>query len=284
VNSEKYRDLPPCKIVPQLADEGIYLASESSMYRILREEKQLAHRSSTQPAERKRPDACAADAPNRVWSWDITYLATLIAGQYFYLYMMMDVFSRKIVGWSVHDEQSAEYASCLMKEASLNENIQPQQLKLHSDNGSPMKGSTMLATLQTLGVIPSFSRPSVSDDNPYSEALFKTVKYHPSFPALSRFESISDARQWCIKFVEWYNKQHLHSGLKFITPEQRHSGKDKAIMAKRDQVYKLAKLQHPERWSRETRNWSLPDVVTLNPDRKNRKAARSDQVSLMRDA
>ena len=126
----------------------------------------------------------------------------------------------------------------------------------------------MLATLENLGVIASFSRPSVSDDNPFSEALFKTLKYHPSFPARSKFETVFDARRWVIEFVKWYNHQHQHSGLKYVTPHQRHTGEDKELLDKRHQVYLQARAEHPERWSRHTRDWRLPDEVTLNPNRK----------------
>ena len=205
VNSEKYRDLSPNKIVPMLADEEKYVASESSFYRILREEKQLTHRGKSKPANHKRPDECVATAPNQLWSWDITYLPSPVLGEYFYLYMMVDVFSRKIVGWSVHDSQSAEHAAQLVKQACIDEKIQKDQITLHSDNGSPMKGLTMLAMLQVLGITASFSRPSVSDDNPFSEALFRTVKYYPTFPTSSAFASITEARKWCIAFACWYN-------------------------------------------------------------------------------
>ena len=267
-NSEPYRDLPPSKIVPQLADEGRYVASESTFYRILRTENQLAHRQLSKPAKHHKPKACMASAPNQVWSWDISYLPSQVRGMYFYLYMVVDIYSRKIVGWSIQEVESAEHAAALIKQACLDENVKRDQLILHSDNGSPMKGMTMLAMLQTLGVIPSFSRPSVSDDNPFSESLFKTLKYHSTFPRASCFETILDARLWTERFVAWYNQEHLHSALKFVTPHHRHTGMDKNIREKRHLVYQMAKQQHPERWSGNTRNWQLPEVVMLNPDRK----------------
>lgn len=269
-NHEFYRDLPPCKIVPLLADEGVYIASESSFYRILREEKQLTHRQTSRPATHRRPDACEARGPNEVWTWDISYLPTQVAGLYFYLYIIIDIFSRKITGFGVHERESSEHAANLITQACLEEEVKREQLILHSDNGAPMKGATMLATLEKLGVVPSFSRPSVSDDNPYSEALFRTVKYHPTFPILDKFPTILDARQWAEKFVHWYNNEHLHSALKFVTPQQRHSGDDKRIRANRHLVYQIAKAQNPERWTGETRDWSLPNVVTLNPNKKDR--------------
>jgi putative transposase len=270
-NSNRFKDLPPCKIVPMLADEGGYLASESTFYRVLKEKNQLAHRGKSKPAKNHRPRECVAGAPCQVWTWDITYLPTQIRGIYFYLYMIVDIYSRKIVGFRVHTEERAEHASRLMEQACIDEKIAPNQLILHQDNGSPMKASVFHATLQRLGVIPSFSRPSVSDDNPFSEALFKTMKYRPEFPLQGQFNTLVDAIMWCEWFVDWYNNQHLHSELKFLTPNQRHKGEDAAILASRHNAYLLAKQKNPLRWSgRKTRNWELPDKVTLNPDRKNK--------------
>jgi hypothetical protein len=160
-NSLEYRDLPPSQIVPKLADQGIYLASESSFYRILKQAAFNAHRLNTRPRSHTRPLAVVATSPNKVWSWDITYLKGPIRGQYFFLYMIMDVFSRMIVGHEVYLCESAEYASALIIDATRRQNISREQLTLHSDNGGPMKGATMLSTLQTLGVVPSFSRPKV---------------------------------------------------------------------------------------------------------------------------
>lgn len=268
VNSAPYQDLPPCKIVPLLADAGRYIGSESTIYRVLHAENQLCHRQATRPAKHSKPTAYIADQCNQVWTWDISYLPTQVRGLYFYLYMMVDIYSRKIVGWSIHEVESSGYAAKLIKQACLDEQVSQDQLVLHSDNGAPMKGATMLAMLEKLGVVPSFSRPSVSDDNPYSEALFKTLKYHPTFPMTDKFATISDARVWCEKFVAWYNKQHLHSALKFVTPEQRHTGEDIIVREKRHAVYEEAKKQNPQRWAGSTRNWSLPNIVTLNPNKK----------------
>jgi putative transposase len=280
VNSHEYCDLPPCQIVPRLADKGVYIASESTIYRILREEKQLAHRGLSKPAKHKKPEQRKACGANQLWSWDITYLPSRVRGIYYYLYMIMDVYSRKIVGWSIHHEQSADHAAHLIKQSCFDEGIERNQVTLHSDNGTPMKGSTMLAMLETLGVTPSFSRPSVSDDNPFSEALFKTLKYRPNFPITDKFGTIFDARSWVIKFSAWYNDAHMHSGLKFITPNQRHVGNDKVIMKNRHNVYIKAKEKHPERWAKSTRNWQLPPVVTLNANRK-KKNSTTDKEELM---
>lgn len=264
-NSARYSTMPPSQIVPTLADEGEYIASESSFYRVLREENQLVHRGRAQrPRTVAKPQAHQATAPNEVWSWDITYLASNIVGLFFRLYLVMDIYSRKIVGWEVHESESAEYAAMLIEKACWAEHIRRDGLVLHSDNGSPMKGATMLAKLQKLGIMPSFSRPSVSNDNPYSESLFGTMKYMPMYPT-KPFDSLDVARTWVHRFAQWYNNEHRHSGLKFVTPNERHQGQDKAILAQRKAVYEAAKQRHPERWSGETRNWDRVGAVWLNP-------------------
>ncbi len=263
-NSHEFAQLPPSQIVPALADQGQYIASESTFYRVLQEADQLAHRGKTKPPTRKRPAPLQANAPNQLWSWDITYLATTVKGMFFYLYLIMDVFSRKIVGWEVYETESAEQASSVFRKSYLREGIAGNDLALHSDNGSPMKGATMLATLQRLGVMPSFSRPSVSDDNPYSEALFKTLKYHPAFPD-KPFDSLEEARTWVTSFQHWYNEVHRHSSLKFVTPGQRHRGEDIAILKQRHMLYEAAKARLTGRWSGKTRNWTPVEMVYLNP-------------------
>jgi transposase InsO family protein len=265
-NSKEFKSQAPKQIVPALADRGIYIASESSFYRILRDADQLQHRGRTaSPASTRKPEPYTADGPNQVWSWDITYLASNLKGVFFYLYLFMDIYSRKIVGWEVYENESSEQAADVLRKTRLAEALAANhEVVLHSDNGSPMKGATMLATMQKLGVVPSFSRPSVSNDNPFSESLFKTLKYVPSYPS-KPFESLDDARQWVASFTDWYNHTHHHSGLKFVTPEQRHNGEDKAILEQRKVVYEEAKRQHPERWSGETRNWEHESVVNLNP-------------------
>ena len=265
-NREEYSSLPPSQIVPALADQGTYIASESSFYRVLREADQLHRRGKAQaPRAVSKPTGYKASAPNRVWSWDITYLATTIAGMFFRLYLVMDIYSRKIVGWEVHENETAEHASRLIRKACLAEGISEHGLVLHADNGSPMKGATMLATLQRLGVVPSFSRPSVSNDNPYSESLFGTMKYTPAFPS-KPFESLTAARDWVHGFVHWYNEEHRHSGIQFLTPAERHRREDHAILAKRKDLYEAAKERNPQRWSGPTRNWEPVGEVWLNPE------------------
>jgi transposase InsO family protein len=264
VNSKEFRDLPPSQIVPRLADQGRYLASESTLYRLLREEGQLVFREpSKSPTPRDVPVLCAT-AANQVWSWDITYLSSALRGSFYYLYLAEDIWSRKIVGWEVHQEESMDLAAGFIDQICYRLGVDPEGLTLHSDNGGPMKGSTMLATLQRLGIIPSFSRPRVSDDNPFSEALFRTLKYRPAYPKRP-FESIDEARAWVADFVAWYNTEHCHSGIRFVTPEQRHLGRDAALLEARARLYQRARDQHPERWSRGCRNWTPPSTVTLNP-------------------
>lgn len=263
VNSPELRDKSPSQIVPFLADKGIYLASESSMYRILKDAEQSSHRSHARAPRHQKPMELVARAPREIFSWDITYLKSNVLGMFFYLYLVMDIYSRKIVGFEVHDKQSSELASELIFKICDEENIQPHQLILHSDNGKPMKGATLLATLQCLGVVPSFSRPSVSDDNPFSEALFRTTKYCPQFPT-NPFCSIEEAREWVKNFVRWYNEEHLHSGINFVTPSSRHRGEDQSILIARHKLYEKAKLIHPERWSGKTRNWEKEKEVHLN--------------------
>ena len=265
-NAPQHRDLSPKQIVPMLADEGIYIASESTVYRILREEKQLAHRAPSRPAtKRHRPEAYVATGPNQVWSWDITYVRGPVRGAFFYLYVVMDVWSRKLVGWTLEEEESAEHAQAMMAAACRREGVRRDQLVIHSDNGSPMKAATLLAFLRVIGIVASFSRPSVSNDNPYSEALFRTAKYRPQYPR-TRFASLEAARRWARWFVGWYNTEHRHSAIKFVTPEQRHTGEDVAILARRTALYEAAKAKNPRRWTKGTRDWSRIEDVVLNPE------------------
>jgi transposase InsO family protein len=266
-NSPEFRDLSPKQIVPLLADRGVYVASESSFYRVLREEGLLTHRNPARPPTNHRPRELVASAPNQVWTWDITYLRSTVRGAFFFLYLVLDVYSRKIVGWTVETEEAMEPAAALLERAYRHENVAPGSLVLHADNGGPMRGSTMLATLQRLGVMASFSRPHVSDDNPYSEALFRTLKYRPGYPRRP-FETIEETRAWVQGFVDWYNAEHLHSGLRFVTPATRHARHDAGLLAARHAVYQRARARTPRRWTRATRNWTPIGSVSLNPHPK----------------
>lgn len=262
LESPEFAGLNPNQIVPRLADQGIYVGSEATMYRILRQRSMNTHRQNSQPAQKNSPEPLSASGPNQLWSWDITYLPSRVKGQFYYLYMIMDLYSRKVVAYQVYDCESGEMASDLVTDACLKEKIARDQVTLHSDNGSPMKSVTMLAKLQDLGVFPSFSRPSVSNDNPFSESLFKTLKYRPEYPE-KPFDTILDAREWVHNFVNWYNTVHLHSSIRFVTPADRHAGDDIKILANRHQIYQEARLKHPERWSGKTRSWESDAEVVL---------------------
>lgn len=265
VNCEEFALKSPCEIVPILADRGIYLGSKSTYYKILKEEQMLEHRGREHRKQKREISTHIAEGPNEVWMWDVTYLNGSIKGTRYYLYLFLDLFSRKIVGWEVWDEESAEHASELVKRIYRMEKSigRTEPLVLHSDNGNPMKGATMLETLYTLEIIPSRSRPRVSNDNPYAESIFKTLKYVPNYQPKG-FETITEARMWVKHFVEWYNKEHRHSGINYVTPEERHKGLDREILEKRKKVYEEAKRKHPERWARE-KKWEYREKEWLNP-------------------
>jgi transposase InsO family protein len=274
VNQPEFADQPPSQIVPALADQGRYLGSEATFYRVMKTANQVRHRGQARPPTHRRPEPLTATAPHQVWSWDITYLATTVKGLFFYLYLFLDVYSRKIVGWEVFASESAAQAATVLTRAYHREGVTPASLVLHADNGGPMKGATLLATLQRLGVMPSFSRPSVSDDNPFSEALFKTLKYHPGAPS-QPFACLEVARQWVAGFVTWYNEEHRHSALQFVTPGQRHRGEDRALLNQRRQLYAAARARHPERWSGPIRQWQPVSAVCLNPGRSTKQEANN---------
>jgi transposase InsO family protein len=263
-NTPEFRELSPKQIVPQLADRGEYVASESTMYRILRDEEQVAHRGRARPPTSHRPDEHVATGPNQVLSWDITYLRAALAGTFFYLYLVLDIWSRKIVGWEVHKSESPDLAADLALKTCAELGVDPAGIVLHSDNGGPMKGATMLATLERLGIVASFSRPHVSDDNAYSEALFRTLKYRPWYPSRP-FETVEQARAWVAEFVLWYNSTHRHSAIRYVTPQERHSGREVELLENRRRVYEQARNRRPERWTGSLRNWTPVGDVYLNP-------------------
>lgn len=275
-NSREFRDTSPKQIVPKLADQQVYVASESSFYRVLREEELLAHRGRAKPPVSQPPAEHRATGPNEVWSWDITYLRSPVAGIFYYLYLFIDVWSRKIVAQAVHETESSELASELCELTIAQEGLEGTDLVIHQDNGGPMKGATLKATMERLGVIPSFSRPQVSDDNPYSEALFRTLKYRPEYPRRP-FQSLEEAKRWVRDFVAWYNHEHLHSGIGFVTPADRHYGRAEAILQGRRDVYADARRRHPERWSGAPRAWDAPKHVLLNPEPETRLQLGGDK-------
>ena len=267
LTSSRYAGLSPKQLVPQLADEGLYLASESTMYRLQRRYGLRGQKRTVSRTHVTR--ACTvhhATQPNQVWSWDITRLPTTLRGWHLHLYLMMDVWSRRIMGWKVADAESAAIASELVTQVCRDGNIDPRGLVLHSDNGAAMRGSTMIATLQWLGVVPSFSRPHVSDDNPYSEALFRTLKHTPAYPRLP-FAGIASAEGWVARFADWYNGVHRHSAIRYVTPNERYFGQEQAVLARRRELYERARATNPERWAGATRNWTPVGLVTLNRER-----------------
>lgn len=268
-NEPRFAEVPPARLVPMLADEGVYVASESSFHRVLRAHGQTQHRGRARAPERRRPPSThLATAPNQVWCWDMTFLPAQVVGQWFYLYLILDLYSRKVVGFEVHDGDSSHHASHLVRRTALAECVLGALAKpvLHGDNGATLKATTVLAMLHWLGIEPSYSRPRVSDDNAYAEALFRTAKYRPTFPP-EGFATLDEARAWAAEFVRWYNTEHRHSGIGYVTPAQRHRGEDRAILMARHELYLSARERHPRRWSRHTRDWTPVHAVALNPER-----------------
>ena len=274
VTEPDFADLTPAQIVAILAEDGVYVGSESTIYRIMREEGLLTHRLRSRPARAPRATpVLEATGIHQVLAWDITLLPGPSKGQFFYLYMVIDVWSRRILGVEVHERECGELASTFFDRICRDEGISGRSATvLHSDNGAPMRSFTLAAKLAELGVASSFSRPRVSNDNAYAESWFRTMKYHQSYP-LRRFRDLSAVRAWVDTFVDWYNTQHRHSGIQYVTPDQRHFGQADAICAKRQQTYEQARQQHPQRWSRTTRDWSQPQIVAINHPRPQSSAA-----------
>ncbi|MEZ5307264.1 MAG: IS3 family transposase [Pyrinomonadaceae bacterium] len=266
VNSEMYGSLPVSQIVPLMADEGIYLASESTIYRIMRENGQTGHRlASRARTERPKPRPLKATAPNQVWVWDITYLRSAVHGVYWYLYMITDLYSRFVVGWRVFDKESGRNAAELFEDTLAKRGVGPAGLKaVHSDNGAPMKSHEMVALLDAMEIPPSFSRARVSNDNPHAEAQFRVAKYIAHHPT-QRSETIEDAEEWSEKAVSWMNHGRLHSRMRFLTPASIYYGRETEILQKREAVYREARQKHPARWAGNTRNWNPVTEVCLNP-------------------
>lgn len=258
----EYRDLTPYEIVAILAEKGEYIASERTFYRVLKAMNLLHHRGNGKaPVRRAEPRELVATGPNQVWSWDITWLKTDVRGLFYYAYVVKDIWTKDIVGWEIHDREDDELSSCLFKK--LQEKYIMRGTYLRSDNGNPMKGATMLMTLYHLGVIPSYSRPRVSNDNPFIESLFKTLKYTAGYPG--HFKSIEHARTWMAEFVNWYNTEHRHSSIGYVTPHQRRNGDYEKIFATRNKAINRAREKHPERWVNRQRVWRCDDSVYLNP-------------------
>ena len=268
-NEPRFAAVPPARIVPMLADEGVYLGSESTLARVLREHGHNTRCGSAKaPRATRPPTTHIATAPGQEWCWNMTYLPAVVMGRWFHLYLILDLYSRKIVGAEVHDSDDADHAVHLVRRTAVAERIATMDTKpvLHGDNGSTLKATTVLAMLQWLGVKPSYSRPRVSDDNAYAEPLLRTAKYRPEFPTKG-FASLDEARAWAAEFVRWYNVDHRHSGIRYVNAQQRHAGQDEAILGARHALYIQARQRNPARWSGCTRDWSHIGAVTLNPER-----------------
>jgi putative transposase len=264
MNSERFVDRAPRQIYAALLDEGTYLCHWRSMYRILQDFAEVRERRNQRQHPVYRKPELLAEGPNQVWSWDITKLRGPTKWTHFALYTVIDIFSRFIVGWMIAERESAELARQLIATAAANQHIQPEQLTLHADNGKPMKAKTLALLLSDLGIEKSHSRPYVSDDNPFSEAQFKTVKYHPTYP--DRFGCVQDARAWARPFFDWYNYDHYHSALNLLTPAVVHSGQAEAVRLQRQAILAAAYTQFPQRFVRgEPVVKGAPDAVWINP-------------------
>jgi putative transposase len=263
LHAERFWDAAPATVYATLLDEGTYLASVSTMYRLLRQQGETGdrRRHATHPA-RVKPELVAT-APNRCWSWDITKLAGPAKWTWYYLYVILDVYSRYVVGWMVAAREAAALAERLLAEAIAAQGVEPGRLTVHADRGTSMTSKPVALLLSDLGVVKSHSRPHVPDDNPYSEAQFKTLKHHPRFP--ERFGSIADARAFCQGFFSWYNAEHRHSGIALLTPADVHHGRADQITAARAVVLDGANAAHPERFVRKPpQPPRLPAAVWIN--------------------
>jgi transposase InsO family protein len=264
LHSDRFQDKAPYEVYATLLDEGQYHCSIRTMYRILTAEHGCVkeRRKHVQRSHYNKPELLAT-GPNQVWSWDITKLKGPVKWTYFYLYVILDIFSRYVVGWMVaHREQDA-LAKRLIEQSSIKQNIEPGQLTVHADRGSSMKSKAVANLLADLGITKTHSRPHVSDDNPYSESQFKTLKYCPDFP--DRFGSIQDARAFCQPFFNWYNKDHRHSGIALMTPQQVHYGMAEKVFIFRSQVLSKAFQRNPIRFKgKMPKPYELPDAVWIN--------------------
>jgi putative transposase len=264
LRSSRFVDLSPTEVYATLLDEGRFLCSIRTMYRILCENQEVRERRNQLRHPTYTKPELLATAPNQLWSWDITKLRARSKATYFHLYVLLDVFSRYVVGWTVAAHDTAEIAQELIRETCLKQDILPEQLTLHADRGSAMTSKPVALLLSDLGVNKTHSRPHVSNDNPYSEAQFKTLKYRPDFP--DRFEDMIHARHFCRDFFDWYNKEHHHSGIALLTPEVVHYGQADKVLAARQRVLTEAYAKHPERFVRhEPRVQVLPKTVWINP-------------------
>jgi len=276
LHSERFMDQPPHEVYATLLDEGLYVCSVRTMYRILESAGEVRERrnQAAHPAYAK-PELLATH-PNELWSWDITKLLGPAKWTYFYLYVILDVFSRYVVGWMVAHQETAALANRLIHETCQKQEIVPAQLTLHADRGSSMKSNCVAMLLSDLGVTKTHSRPHVSNDNPFSESQFKTLKYRPQFP--KRFGSLQDARAFCGEFFRWYNNNHHHSAIGLLTPETVHYGRAQHVIEARQRVLDTALLRHPDRFvSKAPVAPTLPEAVWINPPEKTKELKSAPQ-------
>ena len=267
LNSERFLDCAVRHVYATLLDEGVYLCSWRSMYRLLARQQQVKERRNLRRHPKYSRPELAAVAPNQVWTWDITYLKAELRGKFYYLYVVIDLFSRYVVGWMLAERECGELATRLLEQSYRKQRVEPGKLTLHSDRGTPMKSKPVKQLLYDLGVVSSYSRPRVSNDNPFSESGFKTLKYHPDFPA--RFSSFAEAEQFCQGYFVWYNTQHYHTGIALLTPAQVHYGDPTALLAARHQTILAAYAKCPARFGyRPPRLEVLPEAVYINPPAK----------------
>lgn len=275
--SAEYCDVTPPEIVARLAEKGTYIASSRTFYRVLKAAGKLHHRGNSRPPRTPyKPPELKATAPDQVYTWDITWLPTYVKGVFWYCYAIIDVWSREIVGWSIHDSESEEFARQLFSQLQSKRKL--KGVWVHSDNGNPMKGATFSVWLATLGMFLSHSRPLVKNDNPYIESFFKTLKYHAAYPG--RFNTIHQAREWMADFINWYNTQHRHSGIGYVTPQQRREGDDKKLFTLRNETLDEAWKRVPQRFPKKgPKKWKSNRVVYLNPSADTRKFIMQKQTA-----
>jgi putative transposase len=275
--SERFVDRSPAEVVHTLLDEGEYLCSERTMYRVLAERQAVKERRAQRTHPRHARPELVATAPNDVWSWDITKLRTTVKWTYLYLYVLLDLFSRYVVGWMITRAESAAFAKLLIEESVTKHGIEPGTLVLHSDRGAPMISKTLAQLLADLDVARSFNRPHTSNDNPFSESHFRTVKYHPTYPG--KFAALDDGLAWGRSFFPWYNHQHKHSGIAFLTPADVYYGRAENRLAHRHTVLQAAYAEHPERFPHgPPRPQMLPAATYINPPSRARAADGNDRV------
>lgn len=263
-NQEHLADLTAEQVVATLAQESTHLASASTFYRVLRERRALSRRQDSKtPVRSTKPATRVATAPNQVWTWDITWLSTEVKGLYYYAYVILDLYDRTIVGWAIHDREDGQLARELFERSCLEHGTFPQFV--HSDNGGPMKSYTLVEFLYSKNILPTTNRPRVSNDNPFSESLFKTVKYRAGYPRT--FKTLIASMTWFAGFVDWYNTKHMHSALAYVTPHQRRTGQDIGLLASRNTTLALARERHPLRWgTRPPKVYAAPADVVLHAE------------------